>query len=270
MSGLDFGELAALFAVAAVAGCFDSIAGGGGLLTIPALLLAGLDPVSAIATNKLQGAAATLSATATFARRRLIDWRAAGPVALTAGLGSVVGAFCVSLVSRPVLEGLVPVLLLAVAVYFALGRRMREDDAHARVSPLVFVGGVAPAIGFYDGMFGPGGGSFYMLGFVSLLGYGVLRATAHTKLANAASGLGSLGVYTATAAVIWPIGLVMAFGAVLGAQVGSRLAIRLGARLIRPLLIVVCSGLTIRLLWEPTNPLHKAMMGVICSVTKAC
>jgi len=164
-------------------------------LTIPALLLAGLDPVSAIATNKLQGAAATLSATAAFARQRLIDWRSAAPVAITAGLGSVVGAFCVSLVSRSVLEGLVPVLLMAVAVYFAVGRRMREEDAHARVSPLVFVGAVAPAIGFYDGMFGPGGGSFYMLGFVGLLGYGVLRATAHTKLANAASGLGSLGVY---------------------------------------------------------------------------
>src|SRR4051812_25090787 len=177
---------------------------------------------------------------------------------------------CVRLVSRPVLEGVVPVLLIAVAVYFAVGRRMREEDAHARVSPLVFVGGVAPAIGFYDGMFGPGGGSFYMLGFVSLLGYGVLRATAHTKLANAASGLGSLGVYTATGAVVWPIGLAMALGAILGAQVGSFLAIRLGARLIRPLLVLVCSGLTIRLLLEPTNPLRKAITGVICSVMKAC
>jgi uncharacterized protein len=270
MGGFDSGGLAALFAVAAVAGCFDSIAGGGGLLTIPALLLVGLDPVSAIATNKLQGAAATLSATAAFARQRLIDWRSAAPVAITAGLGSVVGAFCVSLVSRPVLEGLVPALLMAVAVYFAVGRRMREEDAHARVSPLVFVGGVAPAIGFYDGMFGPGGGSFYMLGFVGLLGYGVLRATAHTKLANAASGLGSLGVYTATAAVVWPVGLVMALGAVLGAQVGSHLAIRLGARLIRPLLVVVCSGLTIRLLLEPSNPLHKAGVSAICTVTDAC
>src|SRR3954468_19107108 len=123
MGGLDLGGIAVLFAVAAVAGCFDAIAGGGGLLTIPALLLAGLDPVSAIATNKLQGAAATLSATATFARRGLIDWRTAVPVAATAGLGSVVGAFCVSLVSRSVLEGLVPVLLMTAAVYFALGRR---------------------------------------------------------------------------------------------------------------------------------------------------
>jgi len=95
MGGFDSGGLAALFAVAAVAGCFDSVAGGGGLLTIAALLLAGLDPVSAIATNKLQGAAATLSATAAFARQRLIEWRSAAPVAITAGLGSVVGAFCV-------------------------------------------------------------------------------------------------------------------------------------------------------------------------------
>ena len=147
---------------------------------------------------------------------------------------------------------------------------MSEEDAHARPSHLMFAGVVAPAIGFYDGMFGPDGGSFYMLGFVSLLGYGVLRATAHTKLANAASSLGSLGVYTATAAVVWPVGLVMALGAVLGAQVGPVLAIRLGARLIRPLLVVVCSMLTVRLLWEPTNPLRKATTGAICSVTKAC
>src|SRR3712207_34274 len=99
MGDLDFDVLAVLFAVAALAGCFDSIAGGGGLLTIPALLLAGLDPVSAIATNKLQGAAATLSATAAFARRRLIEWHMAVPVAVAAGMGSIVGAFCVSLVS---------------------------------------------------------------------------------------------------------------------------------------------------------------------------
>ncbi|GJE54729.1 putative membrane transporter protein YfcA [Methylobacterium thuringiense] len=261
IGGVDTGTLAGLFGIAVVAGCFDAIAGGGGLLTLPALLLAGLDPVSAIATNKLQGSGGSVSASIAFARRGLIRWPEAIPAALAAGAASVAGALCVSLLPKSALDTMVPLLLVGIALYFATARRLGNADATARITPRLFALTLAPAIGFYDGVFGPGAGSFYMIGFVTLLGLGVVRATAHTKLANAASNLGSLALFAAQGVVVWPVGLAMALGAVIGAQAGSALAVKLGARLIRPLLVVIACTMALRLLSDPANPLRRAVLG---------
>jgi uncharacterized membrane protein YfcA len=263
---LGFDMIAALAAVSFLAGFVDSIAGGGGLLTVPALMLAGLDPAQAIATNKVQGAVAAASATYTFGRKGLIAWRKALGIAVVAFLSSIAGALCVRFLPASVLQGLIPLLLIAIALYFALSRKVKDEDAHARMTALAF-GLTAPvAIGFYDGIFGPGAGSFYMLAFVTLLGYGVVRATAHTKLVNFASNFGSLLLYAATGAVIWPIGLVMAGASLLGAQVGSRLAMRLGSRLIRPLLVLVSSLMALRLLLDTANPWHQALRGALSAL----
>ncbi|KQP60984.1 TSUP family transporter [Methylobacterium sp. Leaf108] len=261
--GIDISLIATLFAVAVAAGCVDAIAGGGGLITVPALLLAGLDPVAAIATNKLQGSAGAVSSTIAFARRGLIHWPAAWKIALCAGIASVAGALCVSLLPRAVLDAAVPILLVGIALYFAFAKRMSSEDAAARLTPGVFALSVAPAVGFYDGVFGPGAGAFYMIGFVTLLGLGVVRATAHTKLANAASNLGSLALFAAGGHVVWPIGLAMALGAFIGAQIGSVLAIRLGARLIRPLLVTIACAMALRLLSNPENPLRQAVTAAL-------
>lgn len=263
MGGVDVGTIALLFGVAVVAACFDAIAGGGGLLTVPALLIAGFDPVSAIATNKLQGAVGTWSATYAFARRGLVDWRSAWPIAAAAGLASIAGALSVSFVTRPLLNALVPIVLVAIALYFATARGMRDEDASARLPPALFAGTVAPLVGFYDGVFGPGAGSFYMVGFVSLLGLSIVRATAQTKFCNAASNFGSLCLFAATGAVSWPVGLAMAAGALIGGQIGSILAIRLGARLIRPLLVSISCVMAIRLLADPANPLRQIFARVV-------
>ena len=262
MSALDPGLVAGLFGVSLIAGCCDAIAGGGGLLTLPALLLAGLDPVTAIATNKLQGTAGSVSATIAFARRGLIRWREAAPAALSAGAAGLAGAFCVSLLPKGVLSAVVPLLLIGIAVYFATARRIRNEDAAARIAPGLFAVTLAPVVGFYDGVFGPGAGSFYMIGFVSLLGLGIVRATAHTKLANAASNLASLAVFAIQGVIVWPVGLAMALGAFLGAQAGSVLAMRLGARLIRPLLVIIACAMALRLLGNPDNPLRQAVSGL--------
>jgi uncharacterized membrane protein YfcA len=256
MFGVETETIAALFAVAAVAGCFDAIAGGGGLLTVPALLIAGLDPVSALATNKLQSSAGSLSATAAFARRGLIEWRSGLSIAAAAAAASIGGALSVSLLPRPVLEMLVPILLIVIAFYFVTAPRLRDGDAKALVSLPLFTFVIAPAVGFYDGVFGPGAGSFYMVGFVSLLGFGAVRATGYTKLSNAASNVGSLALFAAKGAVIWPVGLAMACGAFMGAQIGAALAMRLGSRLIRPLLVTISSLMSARLLLDPENPLR--------------
>ncbi len=255
--------IAALAAISFLAGFVDSIAGGGGLLTVPALMLAGLGPAQAIATNKVQGAFAAASATYIFGRRGMIDWQRAWVFALIALVSGVAGALCVRFLPAIVLATLIPVLLIAIAFYFALSPKIRDADAHTRMSALAF-GLTAPvAVGFYDGIFGPGAGSFYMLAFVTLLGYGVVRATAHTKLLNLASNLGSLFLYAATGTVVWRVGLVMAGASFLGAQVGSRLALRLGSRIIRPLPVLVSSLMALRLLFDPSNPWHQALQKVL-------
>ena len=259
---VDFALLATMFAVAAIAGAFDAIAGGGGLLTLPALLLTGMDPVAALGTNKLQGAFGAASSTTAFARRGLIDWKTALPVAAAAALAGLAGALCASLLSPQVLKALVPILLIVIALYFGLSRGLKAEDVHPRLTVPVFAFCVAPLIGFYDGIFGPGAGAFYMVAIVTLLGYGALKATAHTKLANAASNLGSLSLFILKGAVVWPVGLAMAAGALLGAQVGSRLAMRFGARLIRPLLVVMSCAMAVKLLSDPMNPLRHAIVGL--------
>ncbi len=257
MFGVDPGVLAALFAVAAVAGCVDAIAGGGGLLTLPSLLIAGLDPVAALATNKVQGLAGSSSATVHFARQGLIDWRLGRWIMLASGSAAVLGALSVSLLPKGFLDFAVPFILIAIAGYFAFARRMGDADRRARWPAPAFLASVVPLIGFYDGFFGPGTGSFFTAGFISLLGFGVIKATAHTKLANAASNVGAVVLFSLTGGANWGIGLTMAVGAFIGAQVGSRLAIRAGAKLIRPLLVVICCAMAIRLLAQPTNPLHQ-------------
>ncbi|MGD0635908.1 MAG: TSUP family transporter [Beijerinckiaceae bacterium] len=257
MTGIDLSTLFILFVVALVAAGFDAIAGGGGLLTLPALLMAGLDPVSAIATNKLQSSGGSVSASLHFARRGLIERRNAWAFVLGAGGGAVLGALSVALLPGAVLKAAVPVILMAIAVYFGFAHRPGAEDARARMTPLVFAATYAVATGFYDGIFGPGAGSFYMAGFVALLGYGLVRATAHTKLANAASNLGGLAFFALAGKVVWPVGLVMAVGAFIGGQIGSRLAISHGARLIRPLLVTISCVMAIRLLADPTNPLRQ-------------
>src|SRR5690606_33613899 len=127
-------------------------------------------------------------------------------------------------------------------------------------SPFLFGALVVPLIGLYDGIFGPGAGSFYMLAFVSLAGFGVLKATAHTKLLNFSSNVGGFIVFASVGVIAWKVGLMMGVAQFLGARVGAHLAIRNGARLIKPLLVVVCVGLAKKLLADPANPL-RAIIG---------
>ena len=194
---LGIEAVAVLAAVAVVAGMLDAIAGGGGLITVPALLLAGLDPVVAVATNKLQGVFGTASATFAFARAGKIDLPSAWPMAVLAAIGAMAGAVAVRILPGAWLAGLVPLLLIGMALYFGLSPRMTDADARRRMAPALFAATVVPLVGFYDGFFGPGAGSFYMMGFVTLLGLGVVRATGQTKLLNLASNGGSLALFVA-------------------------------------------------------------------------
>lgn len=247
--------LAFLFVAAVAAGFIDAIAGGGGLITIPALLAAGVAPVAAIATNKVQGSFGTAAATWTFWRKGRIDFALLKWPLIAAVVGAVLGAITVSFVDTAWLMVLLPVLLIGIAVYFLVGPKASDEDVHARLTPFAF-GAVAGGIGFYDGFFGPGAGSFYALALVTLLGMGLTKATAHTKALNFASNLISVIVFAIGGHVLWAVGLIMAVGQVLGGWLGSHAAMRFGPRLIRPLLVVICLGMVAKLLSDPANPIR--------------
>jgi uncharacterized protein len=244
-------HLALLLILAAFcAGFVDSIAGGGGLIAVPALLLAGASPVEALATNKLQGTFGAGAAMLAYARAGHVRPRNQLGMAAISALAGAGGAMVAHLIPAEVLRIIMPVVLIGVAAFFALKPGLTDDARTARMKPAVFAVTVVPAIAAYDGFFGPGTGSFFMLGFVLLAGYGVLTATAHTKMLNFASNLGSLLVFIFSGAMWWGVGLAMAVAQVAGASLGARFALRVGAGLIRPLLVTVSTAMALRLLWQ--------------------
>ncbi|MGY0613012.1 MULTISPECIES: TSUP family transporter [unclassified Luteimonas] len=259
---MEFGfEVLALLALAAfVAGTIDALAGGGGLITIPALMAAGIPPVQAIATNKLQSSFGTAGAVLAFARQGRIDFRRFLWPAVGAFTGSVGGAIAIQLVDPSFLAGLVPVLLVAMAAYFLLGPKASETERHARLGHAALVT-IMFAIGFYDGFFGPGTGSFMATALVALFGMGLVSATAHTKFLNLASNVAALATLIVGGQVLWLVGLVMAVASIAGGQLGAHLALRVGGKAIRPLLVVMSLALTVKLLLDPDNPLVAFVVG---------
>ncbi|MBV1691673.1 TSUP family transporter [Novosphingobium sp. G106] len=251
--------IALLMAAAFMAGTIDAIAGGGGLISIPALLAAGLPPVAAIATNKLQSTFGTGGAVLAYALKGHIDFRRFAWPALASFAGSAMGAFILTLVDPHFLSGLLPVLLLAMVIYFVTAPKMTDEDRHSRGGPVLLLA-VAMIIGCYDGFFGPGTGSFFTTALVALFGLGLIRAVAHTKLLNFASNVAGLAVLVAGGHVLWVVGLAMALANFAGGQLGAHVAIRFGANVARPLLIVVSLALTAKLLWDPANPLTAAVL----------
>ena len=244
-------HLAVLLILAAfLAGFVDSIAGGGGLISVPALLLAGASPIEALATNKLQGTFGAATATATYARAGHVRLRDQLGMAAISAVGGAAGALVAHLMPVGFLRIVMPVILVAVALFFAFKPGLSDNDRVERIRPGIFAMTAVPLIAAYDGFFGPGTGSFFMLAFVMLAGFGVLKATAHTKLLNFASNIGSLAVFIPSGAMWWAVGLAMAAAQVAGASLGARLAMRVGARLIKPLLVVTSTGMAGRLLWQ--------------------
>jgi uncharacterized protein len=240
---------------AACAGFVDSVAGGGGLITLPALLLAGLTPVEAVATNKLQGTFGVAAATASFWRAGHLDFRSLVPLIAATAVGAALGAILVGTLDQKALAAAMPFALIAVAIYFTIAPRLRRKATSAPLAVRTFALAVAAPIGFYDGFFGPGTGSLFALGFVALMGLSLLQATANTKVLNLTSNLVSLLVFMGTGHVVYAIGLPMALGQAAGAWIGAHTAMRHGERIIRPLLVLTSIAVALRLLLDPGNPL---------------
>jgi uncharacterized membrane protein YfcA len=246
---LDPLVLLALAGVGMLAGFVDAVAGGGGMIGIPALLFVGLPPVSALATNKLQGVVGTAMAAVTFWRRGFVSLTALLPAMLLTFAGSLTGALIVKGLDTSLLEKAVPVALIAIATYFLFAPNLSDQDRHARLPFRLAVPVIGFCIGFYDGIFGPGTGSFFTICFVTLLGLGITRASGHTKVLNFTSNLAALVIFIPAGDVVWPAALAMAGGQLVGGYVGARAGIRFGARLIRPLVVVVSITMAVRLLF---------------------
>jgi uncharacterized membrane protein YfcA len=246
---LDPLVLLALAAVGMLAGFVDAIAGGGGMISLPALLSAGLPPVAALATNKLQSVFGTAMAALTYWRRGFVSLKALVPAIALTYAGSLLGALVVRQVDISLLDVAVPVALIAIALYFLFAPNLSDADKAARLPFGWFVPLMGMAVGFYDGIFGPGTGSFLTIGFVMLFGLGLTRASGNTKVLNLFSNLAALTIFIPAGDVVWPAGIAMAAGQLAGGYIGARTGIRYGARIIRPVVVVVSIALALRLLF---------------------
>jgi uncharacterized membrane protein YfcA len=242
--------LAILFVAATIAGFVDTLAGGGGLITIPVLLLAQVPPLQALATNKLQGSFGTLTATLMLIRKDLLKVADIRVLLVCSLVGAALGAAALQFVKMAVLDLAVPIVLIVIALYFLLAPNAGAVDRKPRIGETAYRLFVVPLIGFYDGMFGPGTGSFFSLAGVALRGQNLIMATAHAKLLNFGSNIASLMVFIIGGKVLWVTGSVMIVGQVIGAWLGAHAMIRGGTRLIRPVIVTVCFVMLGRYLWQ--------------------
>ena len=240
--------LGILFFTGLLAGFIDAIAGGGGLIALPVLLASGLSPVEALATNKLQGSFGTFAAAGYFVRKRLVNLKQMRVAIGFTFIGAAAGTGLIQLFDARFLAKLMPVLLIGIALYFLFAPNIGDNDKQQRIAPTLFGLLVGTSLGFYDGFFGPGTGTFFTLAYISLAGYGMAKATAHTKVLNFTSNLASLIFFAMGGHIVWLAGLVMAAGQLIGGQLGARMVLKQGTRLIKPLVIVMTLLLSAKLL----------------------
>jgi uncharacterized membrane protein YfcA len=239
-----------LFSAGLAAGLLDSIAGGGGLITLPVLLGVGLPPQAALGTNKLQSSFGSGSATRHFVQTGTVRLRECLPGIAFTFVGAALGAWTVQRLNPELLRALIPWFLVAIAVYVLVSPRLGFEDHPARVKPMLFFAAAGLGFGFYDGFFGPGVGSFWVLAIMLALGFNMTKATGWTKVMNFTSNVVSLAVF-ALGGHVWLVeGLVMAAGEIVGARIGAGLVVKRGARLIRPIFISVALAITVKLLWD--------------------
>jgi uncharacterized membrane protein YfcA len=242
--------IALLFFAGLSAGFIDAIAGGGGLISLPALLAAGLPPQVALGTNKMQSTWGTLMAVRKYAKAGLVRWTDVRLTVLITFVFACLGTWVVTLVSNAALKLIVPWMLLGIAVYVLLSPRLGQTAAKARLSLVTFAMLAGSVLGFYDGFFGPGTGTFWAMACISLLGLELTRATAFTKVANLASNMASLIVFVISDRVHYPIAFAMIAGQLIGGRLGAHMAIKHGAGFIRVIFVVVVFAMVAKLLWD--------------------
>ena len=257
MAGLDPGLLALIFA-AFFAGAIDAVVGGGGLIQIPALFAVhpGETPATLFGTNKCASVVGTANATWRYARRVSMPWRTILPAAVAAFALSYAGAAAVAWLPKDAVRPLILVLLVLAAVY-TLKRKdfgQLHSPAHAGARELAYAVLLGGVIGFYDGFFGPGTGSFLIFLFVRFFGFDFLHASASAKLVNVATNLAALAYFLPNGHVLPLLAAAMAVANVAGSQAGTWLALRYGSRFVRQVFLLVVAVLIVRFAWDTLRP----------------
>ncbi|MCS6810715.1 MAG: TSUP family transporter [Tepidimonas sp.] len=250
-----------LSAASALAGFVDAIVGGGGLILVPALFAAypTAAPATLLGTNKSASMWGTAAASWRYARRVRLPWHALLPAVGVCWLGAMAGAWAVTWVPGEPLRRALPWVLLALLLYTLarkdLGRQHAPRWAAGAETLAACV--VAGVIGFYDGLFGPGTGSFFVFAFVRVLGYDFLHASAAAKLLNLTSNVAAVGLFAWKGHVWWALGLTMALANVAGSLLGTRLALRHGAGFVRGVFLLVVAALIAKTGWDAYAPLWR-------------
>lgn len=250
-----FGPDLLLIIVAAFgAGLVDAMVGGGGLIQLPVLFTAypATSPAVLLGTNKFASIFGTTSAVLRFARGVRIPWRALLPLVPVVLVGAFAGGYVATLVPAEIFRPLVPIMLAVVLVYVIWRKDLGSHHAplvHSRASALL-AAAILCAVGFYDGFFGPGTGSFFMLLFVRLYGFDFLHSAASARVLNVATNAGGLLYFGTQLELLWLIGALMAAANVSGAVIGSSLAMKHGSAFVRRIFIVVVLVLIARTAWD--------------------
>ncbi len=236
-------EIVLVVAASALAGFVDAVVGGGGLILIPALFAAfpGAPPAQLLGTNKGASVWGTAWASVQFARRVVLQWRVLGPTVVAAWLASALGARLVMGVDATRLKQALPVMLVLLLAYTVARKDLGREHAprlHGRRETLAAMA-IGTAVGFYDGFFGPGTGSFLVFLFVRVLGHDFLHASAHAKVVNTATNAAALLAFAWAGQVWWHLALPLAVANVIGSTLGARLALRKGAGFVRGMFIGV-------------------------------
>ena len=246
-------QLPILFATGLVAGCVDAIAGGGGLITLPVLLSFGGQPALVFGTSKLQATCGSASAAWHYARAGTVAWRDCTRIFVITLAMSALGAITLQVfaLQRPdLVKKFVPIILILVAIYALLRPQLGFEERPPRLPRVSFDFVFGAFLGFYDGFFGPGVGTFWTIAWVTCMGYSLTRATGYTKVVNFASNVGALALFISRGNVDYAGGLVMGAGQLLGARVGSKMVIKGGAKFIRPIFISVVITVALKLFYD--------------------
>jgi uncharacterized membrane protein YfcA len=239
-----------LFCTSLIAGWIDSIAGGGGLITIPVLLGVGLPPQMVLGTNKFQASFGSFTAAYYYVRKGVAPLHKARLGIICTLVGSALGTWAVQQIDPSALSIIIPFLLLGIAIYMLFTPSIGETERHPHLSPTLFFVLFGIGLGFYDGFFGPGVGSFWAFAFVGLLGLDLLKATGYTKVMNFTSNVVSFVLFFAGGHVLVTAGLVMAAGQIIGARVGSGMVVARGVRFIKPIFVTIVILTTLKLLYN--------------------
>ena len=238
-----------LFFVAMIAGFLDTLVGGGGLLAVPALLLSGIPPIYVLGTNKFQGSMGTGVATLLLFRKKKLNWSAIKYLMLVSFIGSVIGGVIVQFIDTKALSFAIPIVLVFISIYFIISPKPKKTSKSS-ASSKSFDKYAVPAVGFYDGMFGPGAGSFFVMTAVMLKKLEIIQATILAKPLNFASNIAGFIVFFSFGHIAFLIGLIMMVGQLIGAFFGTHYLLKANPLVIRFLIVIMSISMLARYLYS--------------------